>query len=191
MVKLKQSIKLKIINIFMVVGSVMQGSKIYSLDPVIDSNSRVLILGTMPGVESLSKGQYYANERNQFWHIMSSVLNIEFPNDYPRKINILKNHKIALWDVIHVCERVGSLDSNIKYEEPNDIESLLKNYPTIKLIVFNGSKAFKVFKKHIGFKLFSRVDFERLPSTSATPGKNVKTFEEKVEDWSIIKNYIS
>jgi hypothetical protein len=36
--------------------------------PIITSNTRILILGTVPSEKSLTRGEYYANPRNQFWH---------------------------------------------------------------------------------------------------------------------------
>jgi hypoxanthine-DNA glycosylase len=164
--------------------------KLYSLEPIIDSRAKVLILGSMPGEQSLAKQQYYGNPKNHFWKIIFSLIKEEIPQDYQEKITILQKHKLALWDSIHSCERPGSLDSSIRSEEPNDFHRLLKQYSKIKLIAFNGGKSFDVFKKHIGFDSFSGIDFKKLPSTSPTPGKNVKTLEGKLIDWSIIKNYI-
>lgn len=165
--------------------------KVFSLDPIIDANSQILILGSMPGKESLAKKQYYGNPRNHFWKIICSILKLEVPSDYQTKVEMLKEHKIALWDVIHECERIGSLDSDIKNEEPNNFEDFFKAYPHIKFVGFNGSKAFNVFKKNIGLDILADLDFKRLSSTSPTPGKNVKSYEEKVEDWSILKKYLS
>lgn len=165
--------------------------KDFSLSPIINQNSRVLILGSMPGKESLAKKQYYANKRNQFWRIIFPILELDIPSDYQKRIAALSKHKIALWDVINVCERVGSLDSKIKNEEPNDILNLLKTYPSISFIAFNGNKAFDVFKKHIGLESLFEIEFKILPSTSPTPGKYVKSIEEKIKDWSIIKKYIT
>lgn len=164
--------------------------KILSLDPIINQDSLVLVLGSMPGMESLAKQQYYANQKNQFWEILTTIFDKEDSMDYSTRISILHENKIALWDVIHSCQRIGSLDSNIKDEMPNDFQELLKSYPNIKLIVFNGGKAYEVFKKHIGFSSFSGIDFIKLPSTSPTPGKNVKSFEDKLKEWNIVKQYV-
>lgn len=164
--------------------------KIYSLEPIIGKDARVFILGSMPGKKSLLKKQYYGNDRNHFWKIIFTILGLEIPNEYSNKVELLKEHHIALWDVIYECVREGSLDSKIKDEEPNDISSFLQNHPTIKLIVFNGNKAFEVFKKHIGLNTLSEVDYKKLPSTSPTPGRNVKSLEEKIKEWRIIEKYL-
>jgi hypoxanthine-DNA glycosylase len=164
--------------------------KVLSLDPIIDKNSQVLILGSMPGVESLTKKQYYANQRNHFWKIIFTIFDKEDSLDYSSRISFLHEYKIALWDVIHSCQRIGSLDSDIKYEKPNEIEKFLESYPNIKLILFNGGKSYEVFKKHIGLSSFSGIDLIKLPSTSPTPGKNVKSYEEKLKEWNIIKKYV-
>jgi len=164
--------------------------KVLSLDPIIDQNSQILILGSMPGVESLAKQQYYANPRNHFWRILSAIFDKEDPGHYSARISLLHENKVALWDVIHSCQRIGSLDSSITNEGPNDFQEFLDSYPTIKYVIFNGGKAYEVFKKHIGFSQFSDIDFIKLPSTSPTPGKNVKSFEEKLIDWNVIKEYV-
>ncbi|MDR5659437.1 DNA-deoxyinosine glycosylase [Serpentinicella sp. ANB-PHB4] len=158
--------------------------------PVIDHESKVLILGSMPGVKSLEENQYYGNARNHFWKIIYKLFNKEIEQDYNKKIKLLKGNKIALWDVINTCYRKGSLDANIIAEQPNDIVALLEEYPNIKFVGFNGTKAFTTYKKHIGIQSLTELEYAKLPSTSPIPGKNIKTLEEKIESWSIILDYI-
>ncbi|KPN95912.1 DNA-deoxyinosine glycosylase [Lysinibacillus sp. ZYM-1] len=159
--------------------------------PIVDSSTRVLIVGSMPGKQSLEKQQYYGNPRNHFWPIIGELLEIEIPYDYGGRIAILKNRAIGLWDTIEACERIGSLDAAIRNEKPNDFQTLFENYPNIQLVLFNGAKAFEVFKKHIGLELLARRAYKKMPSTSPIPGKNIKSFAEKVEDWRIMLSYLS
>jgi len=158
--------------------------------PIVDSATRVLIVGSMPGKQSLEKQQYYGNPRNHFWPIMGELLEIAIPNDYTERIALLKNNAIGLWDTIATCEREGSLDAAIRNEKPNDFQTLFEQYPNIQLVLFNGAKAFEVFKKHIGLELLDGRAYKKMPSTSPIPGKNIKTFTEKLEDWRIIQLYL-
>lgn len=100
----------------------------------------------MPGKQSLEKQQYYGNPRNHFWPIMSELLETEVPDDYVKRIALLKHNAIGLWDTIETCEREGSLDAAIRNEKPNDFQTLFEEYPNIQLVLFNGAKAFEVFK---------------------------------------------
>ncbi len=159
--------------------------------PVVDSATKVLIVGSMPGKQSLEKQQYYGNPRNHFWPIMSELLETEVPDDYVKRIALLKHNAIGLWDTIETCEREGSLDAAIRNEKPNDFQTLFEEYPNIQLVLFNGAKAFEVFKKHIGLKLLEERAYKKMPSTSPIPGKNIKSFAEKLEDWRIIQSYLS
>lgn len=158
--------------------------------PIVDSATRVLIVGSMPGKQSLEKQQYYGNPRNHFWPILGELLEIAIPNDYTERIALLKNNAIGLWDTIATCEREGSLDAAIRNEKPNDFQTLFEQYPNIQLVLFNGAKAFEVFKKHIGLELLDGRAYKKMPSTSPIPGKNIKTFTEKLEDWRIIQLYL-
>ena len=159
--------------------------------PIVDSATKVLIVGSMPGRQSLEKQQYYGNPRNHFWPIIGELLGIAIPNDYTERIALLKNNEIGLWDTIATCEREGSLDAAIRNEKPNDFQTLFEQYPNIQLVLFNGAKAFEVFKKHIGLELLDGRAYKKMPSTSPIPGKNIKTFTEKLEDWRIIQSYLS
>ena len=156
------------------------------LAPVIDEQTKVLIVGSMPGKISLEKQQYYGNERNHFWGIMSHILQQDVPSTYDEKIAWLLDNQIGLWDAIASCERIGSLDSAIKQEVPNDFEQLLVRYPNVERIVFNGGKAERVFLKYFKHTFSEQVSYMLMPSTSPVPGKNVKSFEEKVICWQQI-----
>ena len=161
------------------------------LPPIVDASTKVLIVGSMPSVQSLEKQQYYGNPRNHFWPIISMLLQVEVPNDYAERIQLIRAHNIGLWDVISHCERKGSLDSQIKNEVPNDFHTLFQTYPQIECILFNGTKSYDVFRKKVGFQVLGERKYFKMPSTSPVPGKHIQTFEEKVKSYEILLNYIS
>jgi len=137
----------------------------------------------MPSVQSLALGQYYGNSRNAFWKILFAVFNAPFSTDYEKRKRVLLENHIALWDVLEACVRAGSLDSAIKQEVPNDFNSFLKAHPNIKHIYFNGQKAAAYFKQYA--KVGNDYHLVNLPSTS--PAHAGKSFEIKLNEWSIIK----
>ncbi|GIO21564.1 DNA-deoxyinosine glycosylase [Oceanobacillus sp. J11TS1] len=164
--------------------------KIQSFAPVIGSNPKVLIVGSMPSVKSLDEQEYYGNPRNHFWPIMYTILKGNPAVTYSEKISFIKKHQIALWDTIGRCYRKGSLDMHIEAEEPNDIPGLLKAHPTIRLVACNGTKSYQMFEKFILPKLDQEIGVMKLPSTSPIPGRYNKTFEEKIEAWRVITDYL-
>ena len=160
--------------------------KISSFPPIIDKESKILILGSIPGVKSLEMKQYYAHPQNKFWKIIFELFNEKFTTDYVERIKILEKHQIALWDIIETCERKGSLDSEIRNEEANKIGELLQNFPNIKAIFCNGQKSYKNLQK-ILLKEF-HLPIIALPSTS--PAHASLRYEEKLLSWQKIKNYL-
>ncbi|SEW04156.1 G/U mismatch-specific uracil-DNA glycosylase [Chryseobacterium wanjuense] len=160
-------------------------NRISSFPPIIDNNSKILILGSIPGVKSLEKQQYYAHPQNKFWKIIFELLNEKFTEDYAERINILKKHHIALWDVIDSCERKGSLDSEIRNEEANQIAELLENHPHIEAIFCNGGKSYKNLHKILG-KNF-RIPVFLMPSTSPL---HTVSFEKKIEEWKTVLDFL-
>jgi hypoxanthine-DNA glycosylase len=156
--------------------------KKFSFDPIRNDDSKILILGTMPGEKSLSSNQYYAHRGNQFWKIIFSLFAEDHVEDYDKRKSILIKNKIALWDVCMHCEREGSSDDKILNEVPNDFENFLKENNDIKTIFFNGNNAHALFVKHV--VLSKTVELKILPSTS--PANTWKSFEEKKKEWSII-----
>jgi hypoxanthine-DNA glycosylase len=154
---------------------------IRSFEPVIDGNSRILILGSLPGKQSLIKQQYYGNDMNHFWRIVYAALGDgAIDTAYEARLRFLLAHRIALWDIYHSGERDGSLDKDIKNAKPNDLFWLLRSYPGIERIVIGGTRARSEYLKY-----FREVPVEAVfvPSTSPITGRNVKPFEEKLLIW--------
>lgn len=153
--------------------------------PIVGLNPRILILGTLPGAESLKQQQYYAHPQNAFWKMLEALFNIPANASYTQRCEGVKSAHLAIWDVCHSACRPGSLDSAISAETviANDIHVLLAENPTIKLIAFNGNTAATLFKKHI--KALPRVDTISLPSTS--PAHASLRFAEKLERWQALQ----
>lgn len=160
-------------------------NRISSFSPLIDDQSEILILGSIPGVKSLEKQQYYAHPQNKFWKIILELLHEEFTEDYTERLETLKKHHIALWDVIDTCERKGSLDSEIKNEETNQIAELLEEHPNVKAIFCNGGKSYKSLQKLLGKNY--RLPIYQLPSTSPL---HTVSFEKKFEEWKVILEFL-
>ena len=154
-----------------------------SLLPISAPDSTILILGTLPGEKSLELQQYYAHPRNRFWKFLENAYNSNVPINYAEKIKWLKNNKIALWDVAHSAERLGSLDANMKQVEPNDLIDFLGKYPSIQRIAFNGQKAEKLYDKY--FTRTASYSFISLPSSS--PANTRFTYAQLQADWLKLK----
>lgn len=122
---------------------------IRSFPPIINSETEILIVGTMPSVKSLEAQQYYAHPRNAFWKIIAALYHqgAEFADFQEKKACLLAN-RLGLWDSLQLCLREGSLDSAITDEQPNDFNTLLAEHPAVRRLLFNGQPAFK-FSKNI------------------------------------------
>ena len=112
-----------------------------------DKNSKILILGSIPSVKSREYGFYYMHPQNRFWRLLSDIFNEEIPSTINGKKEFLKEHHIALWDVLSSCDITGSSDSTIKNPIPNDINSLIKK-TNIKAVFVTGKKAETLYNKY-------------------------------------------
>jgi len=161
------------------------GSKLSrSFAPIADERSRVLVLGSMPGRESLRAGQYYAHRRNAFWPIMGELLGFDAKLPYEARVRALRSAGVALWDVLHSCRRAGSLDSSIEAasETANDFRAFFRAHPAIRAVFFNGAKAESAFRRHVGPALAGlELRYRRLPSTS--PAHAGMPLRKKMQAW--------
>jgi TDG/mug DNA glycosylase family protein len=149
--------------------------------PVVRSDARVLVLGSLPGQRSLTDQEYYAHPQNAFWPIMNSIFGIH--GSYTERCAGLREHKVALWDVLQASVRPGSLDADIRLETAaaNDFATFLCKYPGVKQIVFNGKKAEQLFHRLVPAKAFQEVRLSGLPSTS--PAYAAMRFKGKLSAW--------
>ncbi len=165
-------------------------SLIRSFPPVADTSARILILGSMPGEESLRVGQYYAHPRNAFWKLMGELFDAGAELPYARRTQQLKKSGIALWDVMDSCLRKGSLDSAIAADSitANDFQSFFASHRNITQVFFNGTKAEHSFRKHVLPTLTAQpLQFTRLPSTS--PAHAARSHAQKRKEWQIITRH--
>jgi len=148
--------------------------------PLVHPDSRLLILGSMPGERSLAEQQYYAHPRNLFWTMIAARAGLSSaPDDYEARKALLQQLHIALWDVCDACIREGSLDTAILEEIPNRIDQLLELHPGIRTVAFNGQKAAALFRRY--FKLKDGIRYITLPSTS--PANAGVSLDRKKGQW--------
>lgn len=169
-------------------------AEIYSFPPIIAADARVLILGSMPGEMSLTMQQYYAHRYNTFWKILGDLLGADPQLDYLSRVDLLKSHGIALWDVLMSCQRQGSLDSAIDAATmvPNDLAALFEGYPRIAHVFFNGAKAAQVYKRYVLPSLgekYAYLEYTQLPSTS--PAHASLSYQQKLLAWQKILENIT
>ena len=153
---------------------------IQSFPPFVNFSTQTLILGTMPGITSLEKKEYYAHPRNHFWKIIFTLFDsLPITENFDEKIKVLQKNDIGLWDVLQNCERKGSLDIHIKNHQENDFKMLFAHFPKINKIVFNGKESHKFFLKKFG--QIEGITYFVMPSTSPA---NTMSFDKKLEIWS-------
>lgn len=151
----------------------------FALQPLINFSSKILVLGTMPGEQSIAKQQYYGNRGNHFWKILYTIFDEDFSESYEERKLLLKRNGISLWNVLASCVREGSSDSKIKNEAVNDFKKLHIEYPNIKHIFFESKTAAKFFYKYAQQQ--EGITYHILPSTS---GLNAGlSLVEKIEMW--------
>ena len=146
--------------------------------PVLSRRTRVLILGSFPGAASLLAQQYYAHPRNQFWRLLSLVLDEDLAAlPYPRRLKRLLARRIGLWGVIALCARGGSLGRAIRKTRGNDFVALQQRCPELRRICFNGKTSGKFAGR------FAQAGFETLVLPSSSPANAQSTFAEKLAAW--------
>ena len=154
------------------------------LRPSVDFHSQILILGSMPGAASLNAQEYYAHPFNRFWPLMTRLLHEPaVPDTYPNRLNMLLRHHVALWDSIDTCDRVGSLDADIRNVKANDFTAFLEQWPNIRTIGLNGGKAYTTFIKS-NKPLLSRIDLHILKLPSTSPANARWRMEDLLDAWS-------
>lgn len=157
-----------------------------SFPPVVDGHSVVLVLGTLPGEESLRRLEYYAHPRNLFWPIVCGLFGAAAPAIYAERLGFVLSRRIALWDVCESGERRASADATIHAEVPNRIDALLVDHPQIRAVAFNGSGARRLYDRHFARK--PELAYLALPSTS--PAYASIGFADKLLRWGALREVL-
>ena len=151
------------------------------LPPLFAPHIHMMILGSFPGRESLAERQYYAHPRNQVWKLLSAVLDDDLVSlPYEARLERLLGHGIGLWDVITMCERIGSLDARIRNAVPNDFSLLKMECPNLEKICFNGKVAGAYAER------LAAAGYRTLVLPSSSPAYASRSFEEKLQVWKQI-----
>lgn len=160
----------------------MSGSKyehiIHPFPPLYNSDSKILILGSLPSVKSREQMFFYGHPQNRFWKMISMVFEEKFPQTIEEKKMLMLQHKIAMWDTIYSCDIIGSSDSSIKNVVPTDLKSIVDNSMVCKVIC-NGKASGKYYEKYQMKYLGIKPDI--LPSTS--PANAAYSLEKLVDIW--------
>jgi hypoxanthine-DNA glycosylase len=157
-----------------------------SFPPVVDARAVALVLGTLPGEESLRRHQYYAHPRNLLWPIVFTLFGDGIVPDYEARLAFAQASRLALWDVCGLAEREASADATIRAEVPNEIPALLDTHPNIRAVAFNGTTARRLHDRY--FTRRPGIIYLALPSTS--PAHASLGFAQKLEVWAALREVI-
>lgn len=151
------------------------------LPPVIDARTRLVVLGSFPGVASLTAQQYYGHPRNQFWPILSALWGVDLvARPYAERLTLALERGLGIWDVYAQCRRPGSLDADIREATLNDLPGLLIAAPGLRAFAHNGGESARVMRVTAALGL----PVHRLPSTS--PANASWSFERKRAVWQAV-----
>lgn len=158
-----------------------------SFPPIADERTRLLILGSLPGEQSLAAGRYYANPRNQFWALTGAIIGSDLvAMPYEARLKTLLDHGVGLWDSVAEATRTGSLDTHIRDHSPNDLAALTASLPALRAVAFNGGKS-----AAIGMKLLAghagQLAMVALPSSSPA---HTRPLAETLAAWMQLKQFI-
>jgi double-stranded uracil-DNA glycosylase len=157
------------------------------LPPVARRDARLFLLGSLPGDASLAARRYYAHPTNQFWRLLGASIGVPLQAlDYDERLTTLADRRIGLWDVIASASRAGSLDQAIREAQHNQIGHLLRDFPDLRAVAFNGAAAAAAGRKLIGEPPPSLILID-LPSSSAA---NTRPFAEKAAAWTRIAEFV-
>ncbi len=137
-----------------------------SFPPIVARDTRLLLLGSLPGEASLRATRYYAHPQNQFWRLVGAAIGREDLHDleYEARLVALQKAQVGLWDVVADAVRPGSLDGAIRDHRANDLVALISALPSLAAIGFNGGTAARIGRRLIEGQVSLRM-FD-LPSSS-------------------------
>jgi len=158
-----------------------------AFEPVVDANTRLLILGSLPGDASLRAGQYYGHPQNAFWRLIGGVTGRDLAAlPYDDRLAALRAAGVGLWDVIASAERPGSLDAAIRAPEAADLRGLVATLPALQAVAFNGGKAARLGRAVLAGRP-EGVTLIDLPSSSPA---HARPFTDKAAAWAVLARHL-
>ena len=155
--------------------------------PVTRADTRILVLGSLPGIKSLEAGQYYAHPRNLFWRLIGDVIAQNLvPLPYETRLQALLGARVGLWDTVAAATRKGSLDADIRLHEASDVARLAGTLPDLRAIAFNGAASARIGRKQLSD--IAKIELIDLPSSS--PAYASLPFAAKREAWLRLRAYL-
>jgi hypoxanthine-DNA glycosylase len=169
--------------------------RLTAFPPLVDTGSRLLILGSMPSEASLRRRQYYGHPQNHFWRLVHALWGAQLSDLYDDRMAFLGEHQLALWDVLATCRRRGSSDSEIRDGEANDFTAFFARWPNLEAIAFNGRAAAALFARLVVRPLgWTVLTPNRPPLTliqlGSTSPAHAVPFDERLSDWMQIVNWL-
>nr|WP_314527167.1 DNA-deoxyinosine glycosylase [uncultured Brevundimonas sp.] len=164
----------------------LTGGRSQGFAPIVDADTRLLILGSLPGEASLKAAQYYWHPRNGFWRLIGGVLGEDLPDlPYEQRLARLKARGVGLWDVIASAERSGSLDAAIRSPEAADLRGLIASLPELRAVAFNGGLAAK-----LGRRILSSLDGVELVDLPSSSPAHAISLSAKSQTWAILGKFL-
>ena len=158
-----------------------------SFPPVVAPDTRVLVLGSLPGERSLAVQRYYAHPQNRFWHLIGKVIGVELdPLDYDARLMALLKAKVGLWDTVASAHRVGSLDAAIRDAEHTPLAELAASLPKLRAVGFNGKTSAR-----IGMAQLAGSGLALIPLPSSSPAHASMPLAEKEKLWSGLREFLA
>ena len=153
-------------------------TRLVGLPPVIGPQTRLLVLGSFPGVASLREQRYYGHPQNQFWKILAALWSVDLvAMGYAGRLDVVRARGLGIWDVYAACEREGSLDMSIRNAELNDFGLVRRECPSLVAVAHNGGESFRHAKHTQALGL----PVHKLPSTS--PANASWSLDRKLTAW--------
>lgn len=157
-----------------------------SFPPVVDANTRVLVLGSLPGEVSLARQHYYAHPQNQFWRLIGAVIDADLaPLPYEERLAALLARGVGLWDTVGAATRRGSLDGNIRAVERNALPALVDTLPALCAVGFNGGKSAALGRPQLEGR-----ELALLPLPSSSPAYTLP-LAAKAERWMALRPFLA
>lgn len=160
----------------------------FAFPPSVDTDTRLLVLGSLPGDASIRQGEYYAHPGNGFWSLIGEATGEDLRAiPYAMRLQRLRARGIGLWDVMESAQRQGSLDGAIRDAALRDLGQFARHLPALRAVAFNGKTAALHGRRQLGHRPdLALID---LPSSSGAYASMARA--QKAEIWGGLRDWVA